>query len=110
MAAGCLPGHSAVCTLVLPDPGGPRRHAALEELGRRLCLRDSRAGTALNDHPIDPARPAPISEQDRVRIGRRRFRARRLAARVPSSLASAWSLGAVSRGAHSTSATERRGG
>jgi hypothetical protein len=45
-----------------------------------------------------------------VRIGRRRFRARRLAARVPSSLASAWSLGAVSRGAHSTSATERRGG
>lgn len=110
LAAGFVLGRSADCALVLPDPGVSRRHAALEELGGRLCLRDlgSRAGTYLNDHPIDPARPTPISEHDRVRIGPWRFRLRRSEAPAARSLPGAVSQGSVTQIATPMLAAERR--
>lgn len=110
LAAGLVLGRSADCALVLPDPGVSRRHAALEPKDGRLHLCDlgSRAGTYLNDHPVDPARPAPIAEHDRVRIGPWRFRVRRVETPAARSLSGAVSQGSVTQIATPMLAAERR--
>ncbi len=72
-------GRSPECDWVLPDPGVSRRHATIEPRDGHLFLRDlgSRAGTFVNDQAVDPERPVPLAEHDRVRIGPWRFRIRR---------------------------------
>lgn len=105
-------GRSPDCDWVLPDPGVSRQHAAVERRPAGLYLRDlgSRAGTFVNDHAVDPERPVPLSEHDRLRIGPWRFRVRReelAPARQPTSVNS-FSLGSVTRIAAPVLAAERR--
>lgn len=105
-------GRSPECDLVLPDPGVSRRHAGVEQRATGLYLRDlgSRAGTFVNDHAVDPDRPVPLAEHDRVRIGPWRFRVRReqsAAARQPTGVVS-MSLGSVTHIAAPVLAAERR--
>ncbi len=106
-------GRSPECDWVLADPGISRRHAAIEARTAGLYLRDlgSRAGTFVNDHAVDPERPVPLAEHDRVRIGPWRFRVRReetAPARSHTAIASAVSLGSVTRIAAPVLAAERR--
>jgi len=72
-------GRSPECDWVLAEAGISRRHATIERRDGQLYLRDlgSRAGTFVNDHAVDPNRPVPLVEHDRVRIGPWRFRIRR---------------------------------
>jgi phosphoserine phosphatase RsbU/P len=110
LALGLVLGRSAECALVLPDAGVSRRHAAIEERGGQLCLRDlgSRAGTYLNDRAVDPLRPASIAEHDRIRIGPWRFRVRRDETPAARSLPGAVSQGSVTQIATPLLAAERR--
>ena len=104
-------GRSPECDWVLPDPGVSRRHATIERRDGHLFLRDlgSRAGTFVNDQAVDPERPVPLAEHDRVRIGPWRFRIRRedAPAPVPTGIVSV-SLGSVTRIATPVLAAERR--
>jgi serine phosphatase RsbU (regulator of sigma subunit) len=105
-------GRSPECDWVLPDPGVSRRHATIERRDGHLYLRDlgSRAGTFVNDHAVDPERPVPLAEHDRVRIGPWRFRIRREdTAPVPSNTGNTnVSLASVTRIAAPVLAAERR--
>jgi len=106
-------GRSPECDWVLADAGISRRHASIEARSAGLYLRDlgSRAGTFVNDHAVDPNRPVPLAEHDRLRIGPWRFRVRRetaAAARHPSSTTASVSLGSVTRIAAPVLAAERR--
>lgn len=106
-------GRSPECDWVLADPGISRRHAGIEQRSAGLFLRDldSRAGTFVNDHAVDPQRPVPLAEHDRVRIGPWRFRVRRGEAEPghgPSGATSAVSLGSVTHVAAPVLAAERR--
>jgi serine phosphatase RsbU (regulator of sigma subunit) len=106
-------GRSPECDWVLADPGISRRHAGIEARNGGLYLRDlgSRAGTFVNDHAVDPDRPVPLAEHDRLRIGPWRFRVRReeaAPARSQSHMMSAVSLGSVTRIAAPVLAAERR--
>lgn len=106
-------GRSPDCDWVLADPGISRRHAGIERRASGLFLRDlgSRAGTFVNDHAVDPERPVPLAEHDRVRIGPWRFRVRREEtepARAPTGTTAAVSLASVTRIAAPVLAAERR--
>lgn len=106
-------GRSPECDWVLADPGISRRHAGIERRSAGLYLRDlgSRAGTFVNDHAVDPERPVPLAEHDRVRIGPWRFRVRREeseSAHNPANVGSPVSLGSVTRIAVPVLAAERR--
>lgn len=106
-------GRSPECDWVLADAGISRRHAAIESRANGYYLRDlgSRAGTFVNDHAVDPDRPVPLAEHDRVRIGPWRFRVRReeaALARSPTHMTASVSLGSVTRIAAPVLAAERR--
>ncbi len=106
-------GRSPECDWVLADPGISRRHAGIEARNGGLFLRDlgSRAGTFVNDHIVDPERPVPLAEHDRLRIGPWRFRVRKEEAAPARNLTapmSSVSLGSVTRIAAPVLAAERR--
>jgi len=66
-------GRSSTCTTVLPDEtmSVSREHAAVFWKAGEWYITDenSRHGTFLNDVRLDPQAPAPLREEDRVRIG-----------------------------------------